>query len=203
VTWWAGAAGLIVAGTFAAVLGRGRYRKPREPSWLTVWHWAGFVALVAIAWTALAPHGWWAGPPMALTAAAGAAAVIDLEVHRLPNPLLAMAGASIIAALTAAAAGTGEWARLWGALGGAGILFTVMLTLSTAGPLGGGDIKLAGLIGAALGCISWSTVLAGITVGFVLAGAGALAVRRSARSSHVPLGPALVAGATLAALAAL
>lgn len=205
MTVWAGAGGLLLGLVIAAWMGRGRYRRAGETPRISGRGWLLFAPVVALAWAALAGGGWWSLPAMVFVASAGAAAVVDLEVQRLPNRVLGVAAVLVAVAVIVAGVATGEWARVAGAAGGAAALFGGMLLLSFVGPLGGGDIKLAGVMGAVLGVYSWAAVavgiLAGMTLGGVAGGAWILVTRRG-RATQFPLGPALVAGTVLSVLAA-
>jgi leader peptidase (prepilin peptidase) / N-methyltransferase len=136
-----------------------------------------------------------------------ALAACDLHVQRLPDRLTLPAYPAVLALLAAAALlGHHSWpltrAILGGvALGGAYLL----LGLLRPGGIGGGDIKVAGLIGLALGWLGWGAVINGAALGFVLAGlAGValLAAKRVTLRSHISFGPYLIGGALLAMLAA-
>ena len=99
----------------------------------------------------------------------------------------------------------GPWlpAGSWAAAGaGAGLCFAVLAAFYFWRPeaLGAGDVKVAALIGAALGA---PAALLGLTAALALAAAMGLAlvaVRRWPRSRRVPLGPYLAAGSVLALL---
>jgi leader peptidase (prepilin peptidase) / N-methyltransferase len=72
------------------------------------------------------------------------------------------------------------------------------------GQLGGGDVKLAGLAGMAMGWLGWPTLIAGTALAFVLSALVALALlaaRRVTLHSAICFGPFLVGGALLAMLA--
>jgi leader peptidase (prepilin peptidase)/N-methyltransferase len=136
-----------------------------------------------------------------------ALAAIDLRVQRLPDRLTLPAYPAVLALLAAAALlGHHAWpltrAVLAGlALGGAYLL----LGLIRPGGIGGGDIKVAGLAGLALGWLGWRAVFDGAALGFVLAGMAGLtllAARRVTLRSHISFGPFLIGGALLAMLAA-
>jgi len=78
-----------------------------------------------------------------------------------------------------------------------------VLGLLSASQLGGGDIKLAGLIGLLLGWLGWGTLLAGASLGFVTAAAVGLVLltsRRISRRAMISFGPYMLAGAFLAVL---
>ncbi|MDQ7841862.1 MAG: prepilin peptidase [bacterium] len=84
------------------------------------------------------------------------------------------------------------------AAAGAGALIAAIVVLSRGG-MGGGDIKLAALIGAFLG---WPGVAVALFLGFIAGGAvgiGLLALRLRGRKDAIPFGPWLAVGA-LAAL---
>ena len=86
------------------------------------------------------------------------------------------------------------------ALGGGYLL----LGLASGGQLGGGDIKLAGLVGLLLGWLGWSSLITGACLGFVLAAIvslGLLAGRRISARAMISFGPYLLSGAMLAILA--
>lgn len=136
-----------------------------------------------------------------------ALAAIDLRVKRLPDRLTLPAYPALIALLgSAAIIGHQGWplarALIGGlAMGGAYLL----LGLLRPGGIGGGDIKLAGLAGLALGWLGWRTEVGGAALGFVLAavaGLALLATRRVTLRSHISYGPFLIGGALLALLAA-
>ena len=120
--------------------------------------------------------------------------VIDIRTRRLPNRIVLPAAAVVFAAQVALEP---ERALEWtlAALGAFGVLF-VLAAINPAG-LGMGDVKLALLLGAALG---WQ-VLGALVLGFVLAaGAGVVMIVRggwAARKNTLPLGPCLAAGGIL------
>ena len=69
------------------------------------------------------------------------------------------------------------------------------------GPLGLGDVKLAGVLGLVLGWLGWRHVLAGAALPHLLNGPVVLvllATGRARRGSALPFGPALLVGALLA-----
>src|SRR5271166_635075 len=91
-----------------------------------------------------------------------ALALIDLDVQRLPDRLTLPAYPALIILLGVAAALGADGATLVRALLGGVVLAAgyLLLGLVSAGRLGGGDIKLAGLIGLVLGWVGWGTLLA-------------------------------------------
>jgi leader peptidase (prepilin peptidase)/N-methyltransferase len=135
-----------------------------------------------------------------------ALAQIDLTVKRLPDRLTLPAYPALITLLAVAAAVDGDWTSLVRAgLGGlAAVAAYLLLGVVSRGQLGGGDIKLAGLIGLALGWLNWRTLLLGEFTGFSLAAVasiGLLAARKISMRGRISFGPFLLLGALLAALA--
>jgi leader peptidase (prepilin peptidase)/N-methyltransferase len=108
--------------------------------------------------------------------------------------------------LAVAAAAGDDWAALLRAvLGGLALLAAYGgLALASGGQVGGGDVKVAGLIGLVLGWLGWRTLITGACAGFLLAaaaGVALLAARRMSGHSRISFGPFLLGGALLATLA--
>jgi leader peptidase (prepilin peptidase)/N-methyltransferase len=135
-----------------------------------------------------------------------ALAAIDIAVKRLPDRLTLPAYPLLIALLAVAAVaghdlGAFMRALLGGLALGAGYL---VLAVARPGQIGGGDVKLAGLVGLVLGWRGWPAVLAGAVLGFFLAAVaslGLLAARRVTLRGAISFGPFLLGGALLAMLA--
>ena len=130
-------------------------------------------------------------------------AIIDIRTHRLPNRLVATVGVTGVVLLVAAALTGSRMDALIRALLAALVLFAAYLVLRmlSAGGVGGGDVKLAAVIGLHLGWLGWGSVLVGTLAGFVLGGvfaAGMLLVRRADRRSAILFGPWMLAGAWVA-----
>lgn len=131
--------------------------------------------------------------------------VIDALTHRLPDRYV-LPGYPIAAVLlTVAALASGTAARLVPTAGGALSLFAFYLLLRMLRPaaMGGGDVKLAGVVGAYLGFFGWESVFVGAVAGFLLAGAYALVLltaRRASAKTAVAFGPFLLGGAWFAIL---
>ncbi|MEU5963609.1 prepilin peptidase [Micromonospora parva] len=130
---------------------------------------------------------------------------VDLACLRLPDPLVLVAGLLALGGLTVAAVLSGAPGRLLGALGGAAVVGAahVLLALLPRSRLGFGDVKLAAVLGLPLGWLGRDALLAGLLLPHVLHGVlvlGLLAARRVHRDTPLPLGPALLTGAWLAAL---
>ena|SRR5215469_6418775 len=131
---------------------------------------------------------------------------IDVAVQRLPDRLTLPAYPALIILLAAAAAVDDDWAALLRAILGALALWAgyALLALASGGQVGGGDVKVAGLIGLLLGWLGWRTLITGAFAGFLLAAVTSvvlLAGRRVSRRSRISFGPFLLGGALLATLA--
>ncbi len=134
-----------------------------------------------------------------------ALAAIDIATQRLPDPLTLPAYPILIILLAGAALASHDFAALARALlGGLALAGAyLLLALVRPGQLGGGDIKLAGLAGLALGWLGWPTLIAGAALGFVLSALVSLALlaaRRITLRSAICFGPFLIGGALLAML---
>lgn len=135
-----------------------------------------------------------------------ALSAVDIAVRRLPDRLTLPAYPVLIALLGAAAALGHDGGALLRALLAGGALAAVYLLLAVASPgqLGGGDVKLAGLVGLALGWLGWPAVLVGAALGFVLSAVVSLALlaaRRISLRGSICFGPFMLGGALLAILA--
>ncbi|MGA5304064.1 prepilin peptidase [Nucisporomicrobium flavum] len=166
---------------------------------------AGTAALfVAVA----ARFGWsWELPAyLYLAAVAIALAAIDLDVLRLPDQIvLPSYGVAALLFLPAVIAGH-SWDAALRALLAAACLYVFYrgLALVPRG-MGGGDVKLAPLLGLYLGWLGWSSVAVGAFAGFFLGGLVAavlMLVKAAGRGSRIPFGPYMLAGSFLAVFAA-
>jgi leader peptidase (prepilin peptidase) / N-methyltransferase len=133
-------------------------------------------------------------------------AAIDISVQRLPDRLVLPAYPVMIVLLGIAALighnGTALVRALIGGLALAGVY--LVLALLRPGGIGGGDVKLAGLTGLALGWLGWPILIAGAVLGFILSAVVSLALiaaRRITLRSMICFGPFMLGGALLAALA--
>jgi leader peptidase (prepilin peptidase) / N-methyltransferase len=134
-------------------------------------------------------------------------AAIDVSVQRLPDRLVLPAFPLLISLLALAAWPEHDGAGLVRALLGALVLGAgfLVLALLRPGQLGGGDIKLAGLAGLALGWLGWPAVMTAAVLGLLLSAVTSLALlaaRRVSLSSAVCFGPFLLGGALLAIVVA-
>jgi leader peptidase (prepilin peptidase)/N-methyltransferase len=132
-----------------------------------------------------------------------ALALIDLDVHRLPNAIVLPSYPVLALALAGSAWWQGDWWPLARAGIGAGALlvfFGVVWLIHPAG-MGFGDVKLSGLIGGVLGYLSWTALVFGAFLCFLLGavvGVVLIATGRGTRKSALPFGPFMILGAMLA-----
>ncbi len=155
--------------------------------------------LLAGLWVRFAPAGAWvplvAGTIFSLMLLA--VFVIDLDHQIVPNAitypglaaglLLAIPQERLVASLLAAV--------------GAGAFFLLVAVISRGG-MGGGDIKLAAMMGAFLG---WPAIAVALLLAFTIgAAAGVLlmATRKRSRKDPIPFGPSLAVGGMIALFAA-
>ena len=137
---------------------------------------------------------------LTLTAVSIALALIDLDTHRLPNVIVVPSLVAGIALLGIAAAVRGEWLDIVQALaaGAALFVFYLILALVKPGGMGFGDVKLAAVLGLYLGFLGWGNLLVGAFAAFLfggLFGIGLMIFRRAGRTSQIPFGPWMIAGA--------
>lgn len=150
-------------------------------------------------------------PPLAAVALLGwsLAAVplifIDLAVHRLPDRFTLPAAGWVLGFLGLAGwlgGDGGASLRALLAAGVCGVGFATVTVIFGARGFGLGDAKLALSVGALLGWLGWTAVVAGLLLSFLTSGLVALLLLvtgRVSRRDSLPFGPFLVAG-TLAAI---
>jgi len=140
------------------------------------------------AWLAFGPTGRFV-VASALLAALIAITVIDLE-HQIIPDVITLPG---IVAGVLIGMGTGTWLdSLIGVLVGGGVFFVIILV--QPGGMGGGDMKLGGMLGAFLG---WKVLLFSLFVAVTLGGALAIALLATGlrgRKDPIPFGPFLALG---------
>lgn len=131
-----------------------------------------------------------------------ALAAIDLGTHRLPNRLVLPAYPVLAALLVIACLGGHAWADAARALIAGLVLFALYAALRAVSGrgLGGGDVKLAGVLGIATGWLGWDAVIVGVIGTFVVGGLVAvalMAVGRARASTAIPFGPSMLGGSAL------
>jgi leader peptidase (prepilin peptidase)/N-methyltransferase len=132
--------------------------------------------------------------------------LIDLDTHRLPNAIVLPSYIVGGVLLTLASLLTGDWAALLRGAVGMVVLYAFYLVLRLVRPdgMGGGDVKLAGVIGLYLGYAGWGALAVGAFAAFVLGGVYGVALmlmRRAGRKSAIPFGPWMILGAWVGLLA--
>ncbi len=140
-----------------------------------------------------AAYAWFAAISIALT-------MIDLDTRRLPNTIVLPSLAVLAALLLATAIVTGDYAALLrAAIGGSALFaFYTLLGFIRPGAMGGGDIKLAAIVGLMLAWIGWGAFAVGAFAAFVLGGVIGIAImlsRRGTRKTAIPFGPFMLIGA--------
>jgi len=151
----------------------------------------------------------WAPPgPMAPVVIASAVALvplalIDIETHRLPNALVGGLGGITVVSMLVIGFATGSPYRLASSLfGGLALgLCYVAPALLSPGAMGGGDVKLAAVLGLTAGWFGVNAWLWLLVTPFVIGGvlgAVGLASRRLTWTAALPFGPALALGYVVA-----
>lgn len=135
-----------------------------------------------------------------LSAISLALALIDVDVHRLPNVLVLPAYGVGVVLLGAASVLSGDTGALLRALIGCLALGLLYLTVALAVPggMGFGDVKLAGVLGLFLGWLGWEPLIVGAILAFMLGGLFGLAIMvvgRGGRKTAIPFGPWMLIGA--------
>jgi leader peptidase (prepilin peptidase) / N-methyltransferase len=162
------------------------------------------VLFVAVA----ARFGWsWLLPAyLYLAAVAIALAAIDLDVMRLPDRIVLPSYIVALVLLVPAAVAERNGEAAVRGLVAAALMYAFYWVLAVLPKgMGGGDVKLAPLLGLYLGWLGWSSVAIGLFAGFLLGGVVGvvlLATRMAGRKSRIPFGPYMLAGAFLAVFAA-
>ncbi|MGL3151281.1 prepilin peptidase [Microbacterium sp. A82] len=128
--------------------------------------------------------------------------VIDARTHRLPNRIVLPTLAALLAVVGIDALATHSTIRLTSGLIGMLILggFYLVLRAASPGGLGGGDVKLAAVIGLLLGWHGWQALAIGAASAFVLGALYALVLmmlRQANRSTRIAFGPWMIIGAVL------
>jgi leader peptidase (prepilin peptidase)/N-methyltransferase len=135
-----------------------------------------------------------------LAAVSVALALIDLDIHRLPDKLVLPAYIAGVVLLGSAILVTGEYGRLLSAGVGMAVLWLLyfMMAVLYPGGMGFGDVKLAGVLGLFLGWLGWGPLIVGAFSAFLFGGLFALMLlvsRRVSRKGGIPFGPWMLMGA--------
>jgi leader peptidase (prepilin peptidase) / N-methyltransferase len=133
-----------------------------------------------------------------------ALSVIDWRTRYLPTRLIAPSYVVVgVLAVLAALLGS-DWASLRGAaVGGVSAFVLFALLWLVPGGMGYGDVRLAGVLGMALGWLGFAQLSIGLYTGFLLGGVVGLLLSRLRvfHHRHTPFGPHMVLGALLGVVA--
>jgi leader peptidase (prepilin peptidase)/N-methyltransferase len=126
--------------------------------------------------------------------------LIDLDTKRLPNSIVLPSYLVGGLLLTVASWLTGDWQALLRAGIGMVALYTFyfLLRLVRPGGMGGGDVKLAGVLGLYLGWVGWGALAVGAFAAFLIGGIwgiGLIIAGRAGRKTAIPFGPWMILGA--------
>lgn len=145
---------------------------------------------------------------LAFAVAALALIRADLAEHRLPNAIVLPATALIGVLLSGASLLAGDTDAVGRAAAGAlllGAFYAVLWAAGRGRGMGGGDVKLALLVGFFLAWHGWAPLAIGGAAAFVAGGACAVALvaaRRATARTHIAFGPFMLIGACLGPLLA-
>lgn len=140
-----------------------------------------------------------------LAAVSVALALIDIDVHRLPDAIVLPSYPVVLVLLLVPALVDGRWDDLARAGFGALVMGAVYLLLVVIYPagMGLGDLKLAPILGAYLAWVGWGALVVGLFAGFLVGGVFGLVLMllgRAKRKSAIPYGPWMLLGALLGVL---
>jgi len=132
--------------------------------------------------------------------------LIDLDTRRLPNAIVLPSYAVAGILFTLAAALGAQWDALLRAGIGMVVLYAFYLLLRSVRPggMGGGDVKLAGVVGMYLGWTGWGALAVGSFAAFLYGGIFGvllLIAGRAGRRTAIPFGPWMLLGAWTGVLA--
>ncbi|MDT0190380.1 A24 family peptidase [Rothia terrae] len=128
---------------------------------------------------------------------------IDVAIHRLPDkivlPMYAVIGAALFTVLVLTEGAEGLRRTSYSAVVLLGIYW--VLRMISRRSLGLGDVKLAGVLGLLMGYFSALNILWGTMLAFVFGGCYGLYLvltKKASLKTHIPFGPFMLAGATVA-----
>nr|WP_238362774.1 prepilin peptidase [Actinopolymorpha pittospori] len=127
---------------------------------------------------------------------------VDLDVHRVPDRVLAAWVPVLFGSLVLAAVTTGDRMILGGAAMGAVALGGLFLVLALVGSMGLGDVTLAAVTGLPLGAMGRSFLTTAVFACFAAAAVAGvwLLIRGISRRAHLAFGPAIVVGGAAAVI---
>lgn len=145
---------------------------------------------------------------LVLCVAGATLAAVDARTLRLPDAVLLPTGLAVLLLLGLAAALDGNGGAFLRALLVSATGFVLFLVLALVNPagLGFGDVKLAAVLGLAVGYLGWETGFVALLLSFVLfaaVGGGLLVFGRVTRSSALPFGPFMLLATGIAVFSGL
>lgn len=131
-----------------------------------------------------------------------AMSAVDLERFIIPNRILYPTAAVVGPLLVLSSAVDHRWGSLARAAIAAAAAFAAFLAVHLAVPkgMGFGDVRLAGLLGAATGWLGLGHAFVGFFAAFLLGsfvGIGVMAAGRGGRKTRIPFGPFMAVGAVI------
>ena len=167
-----------------------------------VWS-AGIVGAIVFVGAQMRP-----GMPSVMTVAMVGvlSAYVDARTHRLPNKYTAVMGLGVLAGALVGCLISPMWQqRLIGFALGA-LIWTIPIALLNRlpGGMGGGDVKLAPVLGAMVGSVGMHAAVFALVLSFVSAGVAALwkiVVGSAGTKTRVPMGPWMIGSALVGTIA--
>jgi len=161
-----------------------------------------FVAVV-LRFASGTPADLWAVPAFwVLAGLAVSLSAIDLDVQRLPDPIVFFgyaAGGGLLVSASLLGAGDGTDALIRAAIGGVGMyVFHFVLMFAWPAGMGFGDVKLSLLTGMFLAWLGWGPLAVGVTSSYVLGVVFAAVLAATGhKTKGIPFGPSMFAGVAL------
>ena len=153
---------------------------------------AGGLVGLAVGWQ------WTLAPLLVLVPVGVALAVVDWRTRLLPTRVIVPTYVVVGLLAVASVALEGDWASLLRAVWGLALARGTFWLLWLVHPrgMGFGDVRLAGVLGLALGLLGWGQLALGVYAGFVLGGVGGLLLSAAGvvdRGAY-PFGPFMLLG---------
>ena len=165
----------------------------------------GLTCLVFVLVAARLGTDWALPAELAFTAGLIALAVVDAERFLLPRAIVYPTAALVSLGLVGAAGVEGRWGHLGIAVACGAGTFAIFFVINFLRPawMGFGDVRLAGLLGLALGWLGpWYVVIGFMVANLAgaLLGIGLMVLGRATRRTALPYGVFLAGGSILAIL---
>ena len=138
-------------------------------------------------------------PVLVLVPVGVALAVVDWRTRLLPTRVIAPSYVVVGLLVVVAAGLEGDWSSLaragWGLALARGLFWLLWLVHPRG--MGFGDVRLAGLLGLALGMLGWGELAVGVYAGFLIGAVAGLALSaaRVIERGAYPFGPFMLLGA--------